>query len=501
VRKTFCGRPIARLPSPAVRSRVYLWWVAAAACVLAVVPVASSSAAGSTRQKVISTPSTIPLATAFTDPNFEGPQQATAFPMARAAGATYVRLNVAWSAIAPATPPDGFVAADPTSPGYAWSSMDTILGEAEAAGLTPILDITSPPTWAYATQPQDGNGGTPIISDLGDFATALATHYNGVTTGAPAEHIFQIWNEPNLSINLDPVSASTYRNMVNAAADAIHAVDPSNIVVAGGLDPFGRKKPKWYSVPPLTFMRSLLCLSKGAHPHRTCSADVHFDVWSHHPYTYGGPFSSVRQPGDVSLGKLPSMRKLLQAGVKQHHVVSSGPVPFWVTEFGWNTNPPRSHAASLGLASRWTSEALHQMWLSGVSLVTWFLLQDFRSPTANGTGVYFYSPSLQDARAKPVLRAFQFPFTAYLKKKKVSVWGRVETSDQQVVSIERRRGKSGAWRRVARVRSNQYGIFKATLRLKATTKDWLRASVEVEGSDPASSLAFSLKQPKNPPPG
>ena len=456
------------------------------------------SAASSTPQHIISTPATIPLRTAFTDPNFEGPQQATAFPIARAAGATYVRLNVAWSAIAPATPPEGFVAADPTSPGYYWTAMDTILGEAEAAGLTPILDITTPPTWAYQTQPQNGNGGSPVVSDLGDFATALATHYDGAVQGAPAEHIFQVWNEPNLSINLDPVSAGTYRSMVNAAADAIHAVDPSNVVVAGGLDPFGRKKPKWYSVAPLDFMRSLLCLSKGTHPHRTCSANVHFDVWSHHPYTYGGPFSAVRKPGDVSLGNLSTMRKLLQAGVRLHHVVSSSPISFWVTEFGWNTNPPRKHAASLSLASRWTSEALHQMWLSGVSLVTWFLLEDYPSPTTNGTGLYFYSSSLQDARAKPVLRAFQFPFVAYLKKKKqVRIWGRVATSDKEVVLVERRHGTSGAWRPVALVRSNQYGIFKANLRLAATNKDWLRAAVD----GAPSSLAFSLKMPKNPPPG
>ena len=45
---------------------------------------------------MISTGGTIPLRTALLDKNFEGPQQATAFPMAAAAGATYVRLSVSW---------------------------------------------------------------------------------------------------------------------------------------------------------------------------------------------------------------------------------------------------------------------------------------------------------------------------------------------------------------------------------------------------------------------
>ena len=114
------------------------------------------------------------------------------------------------------------------------------------------------------------------------------------------EHVFQVWNEPNLSLDLNPVSASTYRGMVNAVADAVHAVDPANLVVAGALDPFGHpksKKQKWYSVAPLAYMRSLLCLSKGAHPHATCHNPVHFDVWSHHPYTFGGPFGHAKNPG------------------------------------------------------------------------------------------------------------------------------------------------------------------------------------------------------------
>ena len=374
--------------------------------------------------------------------------------------------------------------------------MDSILGEAEAAGVTPILDITTPlPTWAYQTQPDSVNGGSPKIADLADFATALATHYNGLTTGAPVEHVFQVWNEPNLSTNMSPVNAGNYRGMVNAVADAVHAVDPSNIVVAGGLDPFGHKKtPKqeWYSIRPLAYMRSLLCLSKGSHPHSTCPAHVRFEVWSHHPYTFGGPFGRAKLVDDVELGDLPKMRALLNAGVRLHHVVSTQPVQFWVTEFGWNTKPPRPRGTSVNVAARWTAESLHQMWLSGVSLVTWFLLQDYPSPSQFDSGLFFHSPSLETARAKPVRAAFRFPFVAGLQKRNVSIWGRVATSDKQVVAVQRRHGKRGAWRRVALVSSNQYGIFKATLRLKATKTDWLRAIATGSGTSPAFSLNRAL---------
>jgi hypothetical protein len=175
-------------------------------------------------------------------------------------------------------------------------------------------------------------------------------------------------------------------------------------------------------------------------------------------------------------------------------VISAHPVQFWVTEFGWDTKPPRSHAAPVPLAARWTAESLHQMWRSGVSLVTWFLLEDYKSPSPYQSGLYFHSKSLDNARAKPVRTAFRFPFVAYLQKRTVSIWGRDATSDKQLVKIQRRHGTRGGWRTVALVRSNAVGIFKASLRLKATKKDWVRAVAPGSGT----SLAFSLTRPKDP---
>jgi hypothetical protein len=464
---------------------------------LAVGVAASGASAKAHERHVISTPSTLPLRTGLLDPLFAGSEREQAYTMAAATGATYVRLSVVWRAIAPATPPTGFVATDPTSPGYHWAGLDSIAGQLATAGLTPILDIASVPEWAYATQPSSPNAGTPRASDLADFAKALATHFDGSITSVPAEHVFQVWNEPNLSLDLGPVSANAYRGMVNAVADSVHAVDPANIVVAGGLDPFGHKKSKkqkWYSTAPLAYMRSLLCLSKGVHPHATCSKAIHFDAWSHHPYTFGGPFGHAKNPENVELGDLPKMRALLKAGKRVHHIVSAKATQFWVTEFGWDTNPPRRHAASLNLASRWTAESLHQMWLSGISLVTWFLLRDYAGRSPYQSGLYFNHGSLVDARAKPVLTAFRFPFVAYLAKKKVTVWGRDATSTKQLVTVQRSHHRGGPWRTVATMRANASGIFKATLKLKATKKDWLRAVAPDSGK----SLSFSLTVPHAP---
>jgi hypothetical protein len=465
------------------------------AAVVAVVASGSASARSAHAVRTYATHGTLPLRTSLDDPfTLTGPDRAVGFQKARAAGASYVRISAVWNAIAPDSPPDGFNAADPASQGYDWNWLDSTVESAEAAGLTPMLDIINAPSWALASS-HGKRILTPKAASLGQFAKALALQYDG-SHGVPAVHIFQVWNEPNLSQDLAPVNAAAYRGLVNAVATSVHGVNKSNLVVAGGLDPFGHKASKkqaWSSIAPLAFMRSLLCLSKGAHPHRTCSNQVHFDVWSHHPYTFNGPFGHARGKDDVSLGDLPEMRALLTAGVKQHRILSGHAVQFWVTEFSWDTKPPRRHAAPVGLASRWTAEALYQMWRSGVSLVTWFGLEDKGGKGPYQSGLYFHASSLARAKAKPVRTAFRFPFVAYLDRGHVTIWGRDATSNTRVVTIQRRHGTHGGWRTVAKIRSNGSGIFKANVKLAATKKDWLRASAP--GS--SYSLAFSLTRPSS----
>ena len=134
------------------------WWQRPPLSLFMGVTASFAGAAGHAR--TYSTPATAPLATAVVDPTlFAGSQMATAFARTQAAGATYARLTVYWRDIAPSTRPTGFVATDPTSPGYSWEGTDAVVEAAGAADLTPILDITAPPVWGYETQPTSVNGG------------------------------------------------------------------------------------------------------------------------------------------------------------------------------------------------------------------------------------------------------------------------------------------------------------------------------------------------------
>ncbi|HEY2353726.1 MAG TPA: carboxypeptidase-like regulatory domain-containing protein [Gaiellaceae bacterium] len=440
---------------------------------------------------------TAPLATGLVGREFQGSERTTADAMAAAAGVSYIRLMVPWAAIAPKTlPASGFDPTDPTSPYYDWGGLDATVSSVQAAGLTPILDIVRTPDWAYKVLPGTWSGGSPNLAQLRAFATAIARHYDGSGPTA-AVHAFSVWNEANFTKNLYPQSPAYYRSMVNAVADGVHGVDRSDLVIAGELAPFRHTKTtkdRNNTIPPMTFMRAMLCISNTTPAKRTCAAQARFDVWAHHPYSDTGPYGKAKSTGGVELGDLPKMGALLQTAEQLGAIASAQPVQFWVTEFGWSSNLPNKHGVPMDLEARWVPESMYQMWQSGVTVGFWYLLEDRPAQTPFQSGLYFRSSPLADAKAKPLLTPFTFPFVAYLKPHgKVFIWGRDATSDTQNVAIQRQTRRGGKWTTVATITSNSDGIFTATLALGATYLDSLRASAPGSGT----SRGFALTVPRN----
>ena len=182
-------------------------WIALTLICLAAAGVAATAATARTGSLiVVKTGATAPLATGIGDPIFQSSQETTAYGMAHAAGATYARIFAHWNAIAPDTlPASGFVQTDPNSPYYHWAALDASIAAANAAGITPIVDILGIPAWAYHDPYLSVfKAGTPDITKLGAFATALAARYDG--PASPVAHVFSVWNEPNFNRNLYPQS-------------------------------------------------------------------------------------------------------------------------------------------------------------------------------------------------------------------------------------------------------------------------------------------------------
>ena len=430
-----------------------------------------------------------PLQTAFLDPSaFGGAEADTAFTHAQDAGTTGVRLQLIWSAAAPAKRPKGFDPADPADPAYRFASLDAQVRLAARHGLDPIVYIETAPWWAFV---RDHGYLRPSPKAFGDFALAAARRYSGHFEGLPRVRFWQAWNEPN-KVGGPALKASQpdwYREMVESFAAAVHRVHADNAVVAGGLAPFGKSTV----VAPLDFMRRLLCMSTGDVPKPTCSQATPFEIWSTHPYTSGGPTHSASRPDDVSLGNLPEMKALLDAAVRAHHVRSRAAVRFWVTEFSWDSSPPDPKGVPIKLHARWVSEALYRMWAAGVSLCVWFRLDDDPLRTSPyQSGLYFHGSSLRTERPKLSLRAFRFPFVALPQGGRVLVWGRTPGGRPGTVVVEQR--SAGGWRRVVSLATDRNGILTGVVTARGGGD--FRARVPAQG---ASSLPFALASPPDRP--
>jgi Cellulase (glycosyl hydrolase family 5) len=375
-----------------------------------------------------------------------------AYDAIKRGGIQVVRVPMPWSVIAGSRPSHP---RDPDDPAYNWSRVEDRLQEIRSHGLTPMLVVFAAPTWAA------GGKGTASPSQFADFLTAATKRYDG-EGGEPRVRYWELWNEPDLYMFLDD-TPEHYRAMVNAGYKAVHAVRKDNVAVAGGMSPFGDPKDE-FGIAPFRYMSRVLCMSRGAHPHPTCKAKISFDVWSHHPYTSGGPNHSAPVSDEASMGDLPEMHRMLVAAKRAGHIRSRGALRFWITEFSWDTDGPDPGGVPLARHARWVAEALYRMWQSGVSMMVWFQLRDNPAPDDGnwrGTfqaGLYFRTTRLyRDERVKPFAHVLEFPFVALPASRGAVVWGRRPHGRRGPVVLERRVGKK--WRRVGVTHSNAHGIF------------------------------------------
>jgi hypothetical protein len=400
---------------------------------------------------------------------------------------------ISWPSVAPRKEPAAWNSANPGDAHYNWSKVDRQVKGVVKSGLQPILVVADAPVWARLVK------GSPVSAPepakLRQFLRAAAQRYSGRFRGLPHVRYWQIWNEPNISLYFIPqvsagklVSPDLYRNMVNAAAEAIHGVARSNVLIAGSTAPFRDITPNVQGLDrdwgPLKFMRRLLCIDDAGKP--TCNDTVSFDAWATHPYTSGGPTHQALLPYDVSLGDLPEMAATLRAGVRTGHIKSPGRVRFWVNEFSWDSKPPDKCSPPMSLLKRWIPEAFYRMWANGVDMIAWFLLMDQARPSPYQSGLYFFASRVASAKPKPFFHAFRFPFVALRRGNGVYVW--THTPFGKRASIVIQQSANGRWRQVAKLRTDGYGIAQAVLRVKPTGE--FRALLGSEKS-----LPFSMRVP------
>lgn len=310
----------------------------------------------------------------------------------------------------------------------------------------------------------------------------------------PRVDTWELWNEPNQPGWLDPqwtlhgpkkrrrwipTSPTLYRAMADAMYWALgqtgHGADTILVGATApkGLDVKGLSR----AIKPLQFIRELYCVNRfnqrfrgrqasyrGCPTGRDAAARFVADHpvlfratgFSHHPYEL--TFAPDRRPSDplyLTIANLPRLADALRrAWLRYGQPVPSGGVPLYLTEFGYQTNPPDRLGVSPRKQARYLDQAEYIAWRNpAVRTLSQFLLVDGGEPV----GLTFQSGlRWLDGRAKPAYRSYRLP--VWIPDRRVRrggrlrVWGLVRPAANGAspkVRIQFRRRGAKRWRTIA----------------------------------------------------
>ena len=347
----------------------------------------------------------------------------SAFATLKALKTQVLRVNLYWGGTKWAVANSGRPK-DPTDPGdpaYNWALYDRLVKYAQTNSIQLVFSILFTPGWANGgkartTAPKD-------FTDLENFAYAAAERYSGlwippswqlqpqlgVVAGValPKVNMWTAWNEPNNPIWLTPqytkvkgkwqvTSALNYAKICNAIYDGVHSPYlgplPDEHVACGVTGPKGNDAPgtSRASVDPLTFL---------AQAHKFGMKT--FDVYAHHPYADKGSEApnyvpTGKQKRRVQLGNI----NLLLSLVSKYY----GPKHLWITEYGYQTNPPDKTIFGIS----WAKQASYMSQAfaiarknSRIDMFLWFMVRDEPNISGWQSGLETYA-----GKKKPSWKTF-----------------------------------------------------------------------------------------------
>jgi hypothetical protein len=298
-------------------------------------------------------------------------------------GIGIVRVTVHWDVV------------EQTSGTFDWTRPDAVLDPLAASGVEAVVTLYGTPGWA------NGGRGANVApargADFARFARAAAERY-------PAVHRWTIWNEPNQRRWLSTASPAQYvTKLLNPAYAAIHSASPSSRVAGGVTAPRGGTG----GLSPVAFIRGMGRL------------DAHLDAYAHHPYAlvpgetpWSGGCDHCETITMATIGRLvDETRKAF------------GPVRLWLTELGYQSNPPdRVLGVPPSVQASYIAAAAYMAWATPrVDLLVQYLYRD-------EPGIDRWQSGLETTagRPKPAMGAVVAPL-AQVKRtgSRLSLWGLV----------------------------------------------------------------------------
>jgi beta-xylosidase len=228
--------------------------------------------------------------------NMTDPQRDKVLTQLKNAGASWVRIDLGWTAIQPTR--------GKFDMRWGVPFVDKVLNMAHNRGLKVLVMFWQTPKWA------SGSSDThKLPRNMNDYAKAIKFAANRWRTQVQA---WQVWNEPNTKDFLNPPSASNYTRLLKAAYPAVKAGNPRAQVVFGG-----------------TMYIDTKFIAKAY----AAGAKGKFDVMAVHAYQGNaalGPEASDRYDEYRMVYTAALIKLMRQKG--------DGGKKIWFTEFGWPTH-------------------------------------------------------------------------------------------------------------------------------------------------------------------
>jgi hypothetical protein len=279
---------------------------------------------------------------------------------------------------------------------FDWKRTDLLLTGLHEHGIAPLVTLWGTPAWANGGLPE--NWAPRSGATFAAFARAIAKRY-------PFVHRWTVWNEPNQQRWLRPTSPATYvQRLLNPAFAAIHAASPQSLVAGGVTAP----RASTGGVSPVDWIAGM------------AKAHARLDAYAHNPY----PLAPGETPTDggcahcatITMATLPRLLDDVQRAFGVH-------VRIWLTEYGYQTNPPDSWLGiSFAAQARFVAEAALRAYdAPRVDVLIHYLVRDEPDPARWQSGVY-----TSGDRAKPAVQAFRFPLAQRARSgSRTVLWGQV----------------------------------------------------------------------------
>ena len=321
------------------------------------------------------------------------------FPILQQVSTKLIRANLRWGG------PSGVANRNPADPAYDWTAYDRAILRARAIGAEVMLSIVGTPSWANGGR--GWNTAPTKAIDLRRFAVAAARRYNGTFAGPegrlPVVRLWLAWNEPNNPVFLKPQyqrvgsrfvlrAARDYARICNSIVAGVKSVQAKARVGCGVTAPRGNNNPRSSrpSSSPVAFLRAIK--AAGARG---------FDAYAHHPYYGTRNETPSTPPSQGSRGQAPTAVTLGNFEVLTKEVQRLyGNVRIWVTEYGYQTNPPdKLFGVTYAEQAAYMREAYLKLRRHPkVDIFIWFLLRDEARLGGWQSGIYNRRYIRKDAR-------------------------------------------------------------------------------------------------------